>query len=387
MHFVIGANINDSNTTGMGRQMHGLGDALQARDHRVDYLFRESLGSRWWRRLSRFETPFRAAQRMGTFLGGSSIAPIAILHEPIAWATALFLKRRVRTLAMVHACESKCWGVRVRTRSLTGENLSSGSRIWWPLTELTQTYASLKAADGILCLSTEDLDFISNRIGVARDRIERIDNGLESQFLGLPFREQEPERDLLFMGSWLPRKGIRILIAALAKLTGAGIRAKLTLAGTGVAAETIRAQLPPAWRASTEIVPHVPADRLVDVYQRHRLLVLPSINEGIPLVVLEAMACSLTPIVSSTGGIPDVVDTGRNGILVKPLDSDALASALTWALTEPGAASRLARSAHADVQAYGWSRAASQVERFCESRFGQRSGQSPSPSRLEMSLS
>jgi glycosyltransferase involved in cell wall biosynthesis len=227
-------------------------------------------------------------------------------------------------------------------------------------------------ADGILCLSTEDLDFIRNRIGVPRERIERIDNGLESQFLGLPFREEEPDRDVLFMGSWLPRKGIRILIAALAKLTSAGVTAKLTLAGTGVSADTIRPQLPPPWRASTDIIPHVPAARLVDVYRRHRLLVLPSINEGIPLVVLEAMACGLTPIVSSAGGVPDVIDAGKNGILVRPLDADALASALTWALAEPREASRLARCAHADIQSYGWSRVASQVERFCEVRFGDR---------------
>jgi glycosyltransferase involved in cell wall biosynthesis len=369
MYFIVGANVGDSNTTGMGRQMHGLGSALEAKGHRVDFLFRESFGSRFGRRLSRLESPFRVAERIRRLRDRSDMPPIAILHEPIAWLTALMMGRSVRTLAMVHACESRCWNVRVKARRLTGERLTLRSRVLWPLTELSQTYLSLKMCDGVLCLSTEDRDFICNHIGVSRHRVERIDNGLEPRFLGLPFRESEPDRDVLFMGSWLPRKGIRTLVAALDKLTTSGIQAKLTLAGTGVSADQIRAQLPPAWRSGTEIISHVPAERLVDLYRRHNLLVLPSVIEGIPLVVLEAMACGLTPIVSSVGGIPDVIQAGRNGVLIPPLDADALAGALMRALRDPDESRRLARRAQSDVQAYAWGRVATQVERLCEVRF------------------
>jgi glycosyltransferase involved in cell wall biosynthesis len=369
VHFIIGANIEDSVTTGMGRQMHGLGDALVRRGHRVDYLFADALGAGVGPRFARLAAPLRAAQSVARIGAGDGSRPIAILHEPIGWPAALLLRRRVRTVAMVHNCEIKCWRVQLKTRAETGEMIAPSSRILWPLTELSQTYATLKTATAVFCLSSEDVAFIRDSLHIASDRIQRIDNGIEPPFLGLPFPGEATERDLLFLGSWLARKGVKILVEALERLAASGIRAKLTLAGTGGSADAIRGALPAAWRGDTEIVPHVPADRLIDLYQRHRIFLLPAITEGIPLAMLEAMACGLCPIVSDVGGVSDVVQNGINGWLVPMLDAVALANAVTRALREPEESRRLARGAHTLMQAYGWERAADQVERFCRARF------------------
>src|SRR5688572_1762326 len=110
MHFIIGADTPDSHTTGLGRQMHGLGGALATRGHRVDYLFADPAPGGAARKLSRLTFPLRAASRIRKLSNGRSEPPIAILHEPTAWATALTLRRRVRTIAMVHNCEMKVWG-------------------------------------------------------------------------------------------------------------------------------------------------------------------------------------------------------------------------------------------------------------------------------------
>jgi glycosyltransferase involved in cell wall biosynthesis len=372
MRFIFGANIEDSTTTGMGRQMHGLGDALAARGHRVDYLFAESLGLRLGRKMSRLEAPFRFAQKIVQVARTAGEPPIAVLHEPTGWPTAVFLRSFVRTLAMVHACEGRGWNTTVATRAATGERIAASSRVLWPLTELTQSYATLKTADGVLCLSTADAAYIRDRLRVPAQRVERIDNGLEPAFMGLPFPEAPPERDILFLGSWLARKGVRILAAALERLTEAGVTARLTLAGTGSSIDEVRAALPGAWRSTAEIIPHVPAQRLVEVYRRHAIFVLPSVVEGIPLAMLEAMAVGLCPIVTSVGGVPDVVEDGENGVLVPMLDAAALAQALARALRAPEEARRLGRNAQASMQAYGWDRVAVQVERFCAARFGGR---------------
>jgi glycosyltransferase involved in cell wall biosynthesis len=372
MRFIFGANIDDSLTTGMGRQMHGLGDALAVRGHDVDYLFTGSLGLRLGRKLSRLEAPFRFAQEVGRLAARGGAAPIAVLHEPIGWATAVLLRRRVHTLAMVHACELNGWKITVGTRAATGEHIAASSRILWPLTELTQAYATLKAAEGVLCLSSQDAAYIHDRLHVPSDRVRRIDNGLEPRFIGLPLPEAPTERDILFLGSWLPRKGIRILVAALEKLTAAGVTAKLTLAGTAASAELIRGALPPAWRSDAEIIPHVPAAGLIDIYRRHAIFVLPSVAEGIPLAMLEAMAAGLCPVVTEVGGVPDVVQHGKNGLLVPMLNADRLADALTRALRTPEETRRLGREAHATMQAYGWERVAVQVERFCAERLAAR---------------
>jgi len=369
MHFVIGADTADSHTTGLGRQMHGLGAALAARGHRVDYLFADPAPAAA-QKLSRLTFPLRAARRIRAWSNGGSDRPIAILHEPIAWATALTSRRRVRTIAMVHNCELKVWATRLATRKKTGETISLKSRVVWPLTELSQAYASLKVADLVCCLSSEDRDYIRAHIGLPADRIERIDNGIEAAFLGLPFPEQRPARHLLFLGHWLPHKGTQVLTAALEKLTAHAAGCRLTLAGTTVPAEEIVGQLPSAWRASAEVIPRVQPDLLVPLYQRHGIFVLPSIFEGIPLSMLEAMACGLCPIVSDVGGVRDVIESGRNGVLVPRLDVDAFAAALGRALSAPEEADAIARSAHATMQSYGWSRAAEQVERACLARWG-----------------
>jgi len=367
LHFIIGANVADSMTTGMGRQMHGLGDALVAKGHRVDYLFEKQLESRFGRRLSRLESPLRAAMRVHELAATSGSVPIAILHEPIGWPSAVFLRRRVRTLAMVHNCESKCWKIQLDTRAESGEQIARSSRIMWPLTELLQADATLKTAAGVLCLSSEDVVFIRDRLGVPAHRIQRIDNGIEPSFIGLPFVEGPRERDVLFLGSWLPRKGIRVLVDALRRLNEMGLRPTVTLAGTSVSAAEVLQMLPEAVRPTVRVMPHVLPEALVDVYSRHKIFLLPSITEGIPLSLLEAMACGLCPIVTSVGGVPDVVTNGANGILVPMLDASALAGAMASALERPDQTSRLARSAHASMQSYGWGRAAGQVEGFCQS--------------------
>ena len=76
---------------------------------------------------------------------------------------------------------------------------------------------------------------------------------------------------------------------------------------------------------------------------------LPSRSEGMGRVIVEAF-CRARPVVASrVGGIPDLVVDGRNGLLVEPGDTGALAAALVRVLTGPELAQRLADGAHASA--------------------------------------
>jgi glycosyltransferase involved in cell wall biosynthesis len=70
-------------------------------------------------------------------------------------------------------------------------------------------------------------------------------------------------------------------------------------------------------------------------------LVVPSVYEPLGMVALEAMACGVPVIASRVGGLPEVVDDGRTGILVPPRDPEALAAAIKRLIESPGDAQRM----------------------------------------------
>jgi glycosyltransferase involved in cell wall biosynthesis len=90
--------------------------------------------------------------------------------------------------------------------------------------------------------------------------------------------------------------------------------------------------------------------QLAQVYCATDVLVLPSVAtaagvEGFGIVLLEAMAFSVPVVASATGGVPEVLDEGKCGLLVEPGSVDALAQGLLMLWRDPALASRLAHNA------------------------------------------
>jgi glycosyltransferase involved in cell wall biosynthesis len=104
------------------------------------------------------------------------------------------------------------------------------------------------------------------------------------------------------------------------------------------------------------------ADDIEAFYRACDLFVLPSLREGLPNVVIEAMACALPVIVTRLPGVTDaLVDDGVSGWLVPPADRSALAAALADAVLDPAAAADRGRAARAVVsRAYDIARVADQ---------------------------
>jgi glycosyltransferase involved in cell wall biosynthesis len=150
-----------------------------------------------------------------------------------------------------------------------------------------------------------------------------------------------------FIGSLNASKGIDVLIAASSRLAQRR-PVRLAVAGDGPlrtylerAAE--RGALPIACvgrLASAEVPAFLAA---VDV------LAVPSYDEGVPRVVLEAMAMRLPVVASNVGGIPEAIEHERSGLLVPPSHKEALASALDRVLDDPALASRLGKAARRRV--------------------------------------
>ncbi|MCZ6832117.1 MAG: glycosyltransferase [Acidobacteria bacterium] len=202
---------------------------------------------------------------------------------------------------------------------------------------------------------------------VARDRAQRfhlpvdafqvVPNGIDTErFAGLADLEETRRRPLVagFLGRLLIRdKGLDILLEAMALLAagkGPAADLRLEVAGgpasvaTELAARATALGLGPRIRFLDE-VPDAAA-----VLARWDLLLLPSRREGFGLVLAEAMASGRPVIASRAGGIPEVVDDGKTGLLVPPGDAPALAGALERLAGSPDELCAMGRRARQQAQ-------------------------------------
>lgn len=165
--------------------------------------------------------------------------------------------------------------------------------------------------------------------------------------------EQAPmgrEPVVVVVGRLSPEKGHAIVIEALALLLSHGIPARLRLVGPGDYDSTLA---PLAERfAVDDRIEHVgplpPAEVLAEMVDAD-VLALPSFAEGLPVVLMEAMAQGCPVVASQISGIPELVQDGVTGLLVPPARADLLAVALERLLTDPDLADRLAREARTRV--------------------------------------
>jgi glycosyltransferase involved in cell wall biosynthesis len=188
-----------------------------------------------------------------------------------------------------------------------------------------------------------------------------IDLGTWRERPGASAPEGLPERFLLFAGRIASNKGLVSLVEALALVPPAE-RWPLVLMGRdwGYRQEVVDA----AARAGV-------SDRLVwldhiddpavyrAVYRRASAFVLPSEYEAFGLVLLEAMAVGLPVVATAVGGVPEVLEGGRAGRLVKPGDPNVLAEAIRAVAGDPKRTRELASAASQRVELFSWERAVS----------------------------
>lgn len=157
--------------------------------------------------------------------------------------------------------------------------------------------------------------------------------------LGIP--EDAPL--LLGVGRMATKKGFQTLIEILPRLLGEHPELRVVLAGGGDLLEGFRAAARP-WGDRVFFPGPVLRDTLPDLYRAADLFVLPAVHDGkgnvdgLPNVILEAMASGLPVIASGISGIPLAVEDGRTGRLVPEGDREALLGALRGLLANPAGA-------------------------------------------------
>ncbi|MEE3233050.1 MAG: glycosyltransferase [Candidatus Latescibacterota bacterium] len=217
---------------------------------------------------------------------------------------------------------------------------------------------------------SDDLANSLKKIGVQKERIKVIPNGVSARFQpgdrALSRREQNlPEEGfiILFVGLFVHVKGLDVLVDALSNWQK-DIDWKCVLVGEGPEKNNIVDQIQNYGLERQFVFAGSQAvDRIPVWMQAADLLVLPSRSEGRPNVCIEAQACGIPVVATRVGGTAEVVIDGKTGVLVDPEDSDALEAALTSMKYDENLRLKMGQTARTHVKEQGltWEENASKL--------------------------
>lgn len=209
--------------------------------------------------------------------------------------------------------------------------------------------AAFRLNDCVFFQNPEDRDYLAGRTGLdARKTVVLDGTGVDLEYY-TPHGAPAPAT-FLFAGRLLADKGLREFVAAARRLKTRHPESHFLVAGPQ---DDNPAAIPAVeieeWvrRGDIEYLGEI-AD-LRPYYARATALVLPSYREGMPRVVLEAMAMGRPVVATDVPGCRHAVSSGVSGLLVRPRDSAALAQAMEQLLLEPELAARMGRNARAQA--------------------------------------
>jgi glycosyltransferase involved in cell wall biosynthesis len=187
--------------------------------------------------------------------------------------------------------------------------------------------------------------------GVAPDKLRRLPYGVNlSRFE--PSGSPDPDRfDILFVGGMSLRKGVPYLIQAYGQLQHRN--KSLTFAGLpddGLIASMKARSL---WPDDARVIGHVPQNQLKELMSRSHVLVLPSIEEGLALVLAQAMSCGCPAIGTEHTGAADLFEDGKEGFIVPIRSVDAIVEKLQRLAEQPELRARMSEAAVSRVRLLG----------------------------------
>ncbi len=213
--------------------------------------------------------------------------------------------------------------------------------------------AVFRYTDKFIAISKDILNRLLKE-GFSEDKIINIPNGVDTEMF-CPMLKMEAEalrkkfgfneeKVFLYSGRLVEGKGLDLLVRAIKKVAKEYKDILLVFIGSGDYQEKI-----PDMASSYGLEDFVKIEGTVDNVQEYLnasdIFVFPSLSEGMPNSLLEAMACGLPVVASRIGGVVDIVEDGKSGILFEPGDVNGLANAMIRLLNDEELRKRLGEEA------------------------------------------
>jgi len=290
------------------------------------------------------------------------------IHAPWGCAYGLWCKirrpaRAPRNVMTMQGSEDRfVQTMRIEHRRGRASNFGLKNRLWHRLYHQTMYDVSIRTADYGAVANREGWIQCELKYGREPGRIWFVPNGTEERFFLNRDHANGSGLRLLYVGTWLDRKGVYYLIEAFHILAERLPGVSLTVAGCSLPEETIRKNFAAKIQDRVTVSTFVARDQMPSLYAAHDVFVFPSLVEGMPLTLLEAMASAMSVVTTETSGMADVVEDGVNGLLVSPANSQSLADAVERVCLSADLRKQLGQAAQASLRHYTWERVTQKLE-------------------------
>jgi glycosyltransferase involved in cell wall biosynthesis len=367
MNILMGSGVAKRREGGVAAIVYNLGREMERLGHHVSYIFLDDL-------IKPGTVSPRFSELVFSHRIGRHIAQnrqkfsIVNLHAP---AGLLYGMRRKCSRAVsyppyvmtLHGLEERRVHAMSReVKKCRAWNFSLGNRLWHRLYHQPRFRWSIRTADGAHTYSRDVWSMLQLKYNMDSDRVAYIPGGVEPRFFVPREYRNSAGLRLLYAGTWLDQRGIFYIRDALRNLTGRLPGLTMTFAGCGVPPEEIQQFFGTELADQIIIRPVVAAERMQELYAKHDVFLFPSLMEGLPSVLLEAMAAGMPVITTETCGMPDVVENEYNGLLIPPADSSAIEQGILRLAASVELREKLGTAARETMKRYTWERAARQLE-------------------------
>jgi glycosyltransferase involved in cell wall biosynthesis len=291
------------------------------------------------------------------------------LHAP--WGCAYGVWRRMfgkpgappYVMTMQGSEERYVQAMRLEGRKGRAWNFSWKNRVWHRVYHQTMYDYSIKTADFGAVANREAWICAELKYNRQPGQIWYVPNGVEERFFTSREFPEKKECNLLFVGTWLDRKGVYYLVDAFGLVARKIPQVRLTVAGCSVAAEQVKEIFAPEVRDRVSVIPFVKREDIPALYTAHDIFVFPSLVEGMPLTLLEAMATGMPVVTTNTCGMADVVENDVNGVLVPATDADKLAGGIERLCQSSDLRKRFGLAGRETMRRYTWERVTEKLEK------------------------
>jgi glycosyltransferase involved in cell wall biosynthesis len=154
-------------------------------------------------------------------------------------------------------------------------------------------------------------------------------------------RHSHEKPHILCVGRLSKEKGHPILLRALSILSNQNMHFRCTLVGDGPLRSSLEKSAGTLPADTITFTGSLPANKVAELYSEADVVTLPSLSEGVPVVLMEALARRRPVVATRVGGVSELVQHGRSGLLVSPGNAEELAEALRQVIEDPDEARKM----------------------------------------------